>query len=242
MSPFNQTSGWRGKARNRAFTLVELLVTIAIVAVLASLLLPALGSAKARSRRVSCLSNLRQICFAFALYLPDSADRFPDRRDLKDALGYRPWSTWPPSDPRGGWAGVVLSNLLRADTVWACPEMATSPLRLQPQCAQEFRADNTNAIVVYWLWRFDRKDDPVPLDNFWGKVPDQCVLDLRLANNPQAGQPTGPADVELAVDPYFPSTAVSLPPELRGRAVHHGGRNRLHLDYHAGFVGDPRLR
>src|SRR6478672_5416810 len=57
--------------------------------------------------------------------------------------------------------------------------------------------------VTYWLWRFDRKDDPIPLDNFWNKTMEQCVADLDLAGNPTAGHPDGPADVEMAVDPYF---------------------------------------
>jgi hypothetical protein len=204
--------------------------------------LPALASAKAKSRRISCVSNLRQIGITFAMYLSDNAERFPDRRDLKDALGYRPWTTWPPSDPRGGWAAVMLTNLLTCDSIWLCPDIKSSSLRQVPQCIQQFRPTDTNAVVSYWFWRFDRTDDPIPLDEFWGKSADQCVIDLRQANNPQAGQPAGPADVEFAVDPYFPSTVPSVAPEIRGRAVHRGGRNRLSLDYHAEFVRDRRLQ
>ncbi len=68
------------------------------------------------------------------------------------------------------------------------------------------------------------------------------MSDLRQANNPQAGMPDGPVDVELVVDPYFPNTIASLPPEILGRAVHPQGRNRLSLDMHADFVRDARLR
>ncbi len=226
-----------------AFTLIELLVVIAIIAILASLLLPALSAAKAKSQQIACVSNLHQVGLGFSLMLSDNQDRFPDRRDLKDALGYRPWTTWPPSDPRGGWAAVVLTNEVQNVNVWVCPGINSAQLQQIVQCVQSWRSNDISAVVTYWLWRFDRKDDPIPLDEFWGKTTQQCVSDLRQAtNNPTIGQPGGPAEVELAVDPYFPNTISTVQPELRGRTAHHKGRNRLFLDMHTQFERDSRLQ
>jgi prepilin-type N-terminal cleavage/methylation domain-containing protein/prepilin-type processing-associated H-X9-DG protein len=60
-----------------AFTLTELLVTIAVIAILAALLLPVLSRAKARAHQTTCLNNLKQINLAFQLYAGDNGDTLP---------------------------------------------------------------------------------------------------------------------------------------------------------------------
>ena len=79
----------RGAHRRReGFTLIEVLVVIAIISILAALLLPALAGAKDRARQSQCLSEFRQWGLAMKMYVNDNEDYFPRERGVNNT---NPW-------------------------------------------------------------------------------------------------------------------------------------------------------
>ncbi len=107
--------------RNRAFTLIELLVVIAIIAILAALLLPVLGQAKARAYNAACMNHLRQLGMATRLYSDDHQGRLPSA-EILPTQPVDPQNPLPRiCDVLARYVGRTAGTNTNSATVFRCP-------------------------------------------------------------------------------------------------------------------------
>jgi hypothetical protein len=112
--------------RRLKFTLVELLIVVAVIAILAGLLLPALNSARLKAGTINCVSNLKQFGMAFLSYSGDNDGRLcPAYLNVTDGAYANAWHPyWPFAVMDGAREKRYIPRKLRA-----CPEMLATEIR-----------------------------------------------------------------------------------------------------------------
>ncbi len=113
-----------------AFTLVELLVVLAVIAILAALLLPVLGNSKAKAQSAVCVNNLKQLKLAWLLYADDNSDLLVNNHGVPESLARRQtWANnvqdWEASDDNTNLVYLTDSKLgpyaNRSAQIYKCP-------------------------------------------------------------------------------------------------------------------------
>ena len=118
------TFGVPHSSKHPAFSLVELLVVLGIIALLSAILLPVFAMVRGKARQASCASNLHQIGSAVQMYMQDFDGRFPRAVDPSDKLWPSTWNgvgNFSSQIPNLPYLQDCLQPYTGSGQVWACP-------------------------------------------------------------------------------------------------------------------------
>ncbi|RYZ86623.1 MAG: prepilin-type N-terminal cleavage/methylation domain-containing protein [Proteobacteria bacterium] len=169
------TSQYRNHCTS-GFTLIEILLALAIVALLVALLFTVFSSTRNKSRMTSCASNLHQIHLALAQYSSDSSGLLPPYPSQLTAAGTSP----PASSACLEQSSELVSSLLsytRSNSIWRCPSDNSSTSPRTSSCSNTLVNNSTSYNYQGWDWSIDQKGiSAVGLDYLRGDASKRSLI------------------------------------------------------------------
>lgn len=241
----------RTRNRHRGFSLIELLVSIAIVALLTGVLLPSLAGARRAGRAAACLSNLRQIAAAALQYAGDQKSSLPPgasdfAQNLHRWHGSRA-NPAQPFRPEGGSLSDHLDAGEQGRTVRSCPTFEATMFALRDaglgfeRGCGGYGYNNAFAGVVRreaaagtGVWELVTDRSGSPMHRFERPTDALLFADAALATNP--GRGLGPVTEYSFIEPtWWPDNPGHRPdPSVHFRHGRPGVASAAWLDGHAG--------
>src|SRR5690242_5489741 len=130
----------RANHRTQALTLVELLVVIAVLALIGAFILPELARRNARSSRIGCVGNLKQVGLSFRLWADDNNGKYPMQVSITNG-----------GTMESATAGIVFPTFQVMSNELSTPKIVHCPTDTNRPFATNFTTDFTSSKISYFV-------------------------------------------------------------------------------------------
>ena len=223
------------KRREQAFTKVELLVTIVVIAILAVVAAVVLDKARQRARRIQCINNLRQVSMGFRLFSADGSPDYPFTSLSNGAAvlpGITPFDSKTPADLWKLYQAAA--NDISSPRILVCPG---DPVRIS---ADSFGTNGPSTEFSHAAQRLNALSYFASIDANEQYVENIHMGDRYLTRDPEAKTEAPTAFLFGQHDVGYGSTSL---PTLRWiSSVHGGGGNATFMDGSGHFLTTAKLR